>query len=88
MFFFYLQVDAYSQELYKSLDNSNTQVSFPKRTPSSSDLREITPPPRPITPSPPDVSDERLEHMRKLQSIKDFVSSDQADYYSRVRYVN
>ena len=81
-------MDAYSQELYKSLGSNNTHVSISKRTPSSSDLREVTPPPRPITPSPPDVSDERLEHTRKLQTIKDFISSDEADYYRRVRHVN
>lgn len=79
----YFQVENYSQELSKTLDHTNFPIAVSHRK-SAVIQREITPPPRPITPTPPDISDERLEHMRKLQKIKNFISGDQADYYKRV----
>ncbi|XP_076088130.1 myosin-IIIb-like isoform X1 [Mytilus galloprovincialis] len=83
LIYFTQQVENYSQELSKTLDHTNFPIAVSHRK-SAVIQREITPPPRPITPTPPDISDERLEHMRKLQKIKNFISGDQADYYKRV----
>ncbi|XP_052079957.1 myosin-IIIb-like isoform X6 [Mytilus californianus] len=83
LIYFTQQVENYSQELSKTLEQTNFPIAVSHRK-SAVIEREITPPPRPITPTLPDISDERLEHMRKMQKIKAFISGDQADYYKRV----
>ena len=76
-------MENYSRDLTKNQEQTNVMIPVSNREPGVKES-SITPPPRPVTPTPPDISEERLEHLRKLQRVKQYIGFDQANYYKRV----